>query len=125
MAKYWISGANTSAIEGNTGVLQYVTGSAVTSGRTFWLRSLWYSAHVTSGKVSVWDGLEDATAGGAATSTVMMILPSATEAATGGDTFRLITIPEPGLKFSLGCCMSFAASGTIVAGGVGACGYEA
>ena len=120
--RYPVSGANSSAIEPSTGANRSLLGRDIPTGRTFWLRGVWYGSSGTQGAFLLYD----CTAGSTAftSSTLRASLP-AVLAATGGYVAGMIEFPPPGLEFKTGCCAALAASGAIAIGNAGGCGFEA
>ena len=118
--RYPVSGSNSSAIEPATGVVQSLLGRNIPTGRTFWLRGLWYGSSGTQGDLLLYD----ATAGAALAATSLKCRLPAWLTATGGLEAGHRQFPPPGLQFRSGCCVALAASGTIGVGAAGACGYE-
>ena len=118
--RYPISGANSSAIEPASGAAQSLMGRNIPTGRTFWLRGLWYGSSATYGDLLLYDCTAGATVG---SGTLKGGFP-AWLTATGGLSAGFKEFPPPGLEFKTGCCVALAASGAIGVGGAGGCGYE-
>ena len=118
--RYPVSGSNSSAVEPATGAAQSLLGRNIPTGRTFWLRGVWYASSGTQGNLLLYDATAGATVG---SGTLKIHLP-AWLTATGGLEAGHRQFPPPGLQFRTGCCAALAASGAIAIGGVGGCGYE-
>ena len=120
MARYAISGTNVSTIEPVTGTKRYLLGKAFSSGRVFWLRSIWYGSSGTDGDLWLFDASAAATV-----TTPTVVLPSYLAGVHSG-----LARPgyfewaPPGLKFSTGLVAALAASGSLTAGEAGGAGYE-
>ena len=120
MSRYAISGSTVSTIEPTTGSKRNILGKAITSGRVFWLRNIWYGSSGTDGDLRLYDASAAATV-----TTPVAVLPSYLAGVHSG-----LARPgyfewgPPGLKFSTGCVADLAVSGSIAAGAVGGAGYE-
>ena len=120
MAKYWVSGSNTAAVTPATASSRVlVMGSAVSSGKSFWLRSLWLrQLNATLGPLDILDASSGATATGC-------LLRIDLVTATGVTIpFTVFNFNEPGIRFGTGVACFMDASGSMAIGDVGAAGYE-
>ena len=121
MARYAISGSSVSTITPTSGATKRnILGKAITTGRVFWLRNIWYGSSGTDGDLWLFDASAAATV-----TTPVAVLPSYISGVHMG-----LAQPgyfewgPPGLKFSTGCVAELAISGSIAAGAVGGAGYE-
>ena len=114
--KFALSGRNTAAVSpatASSAVLLY--GSAVTSGRVFWLRGIAVIPNATVGPLRV----IDASSGSTATGSLLSIFFD-----PGSSDTQVLNIGEPGLRFGTGVAGFLDASGSIGIGGVSCWGYE-
>lgn len=110
-----------------TGPVFWALGRAVTTGRVFWLRGMYYIPCGTDAQMFISDGT---TGDDASDMTVKARFAAVTE---GGSPMGqgLVNLPAPGLKFSTGVVVSLGSSsgygctgGAIRAGFIGGWGYE-
>ena len=114
--KFAVSGANTAAVSPATASSRVlVMGSAVTSGRVFWLRGVSVAYNATFGPVR----LVDASSGATATTPLLSI-----PLEVGKNEPTKVEIGPPGIRFSTGCAAFLDASGSIPIGEISAWGYE-
>jgi len=130
--RYAVSGQNTVAVSGGsgaaTGIVQYVLGQAVTTGRIFWLRGMYYIPCATDIGLIISDG----TAGDSASDVTIKARFSGVTVAGSPMGRGLVNFPAPGLKFTTGVVASLGSTGgtgptgsaALPAGGIGGWGYE-
>lgn len=129
--RYAVKGSNTADVTGCSGAaLVALMGRNNTTGRAFWLKRVWYPPHSTTGKVILFNAtvgtMATAALAKAATAHAVIYMLSATEGATadGRGLGGYMQFPDPGLKFSIGCCIAFHVSGSATIGSCGGEGYE-
>ncbi len=129
--RYAVSGALATALAEVTGPAQNLLGKAITTGRVFWLKSLWALATASGGSIMLMDQVVSATATSVeSTSRFRMLVASTKYNATDmglypTGLFGKVDFPSPGLKFSLGCAVGLEGGCTALAiGHAGGMGYE-
>lgn len=128
--RYSVSGSNTTAVSGGTGgatgLVQYLLGKGITTGRVFWLRGIYVSPNGTDAGASIYDASAGSTVDG---EVAVLRLTGVTSAAVVNGS-GIWNLPAPGLKFTTGVAVRFDGSGvatgvcTGAIGSLGGWGYE-
>lgn len=117
MPRYPVSGSNTVAISPATASSNQLIGPGIASGRTLWIRSIWFGSNATLGPLMICDATVGSTATGATIALDMVDVASA-------GTPNVYNFNEPGVKFTTNPVAMMYASGSIAIGQVGYSGYE-
>ncbi|MDD5397844.1 MAG: hypothetical protein PHU70_02070 [Dehalococcoidia bacterium] len=112
----------------STGALFLCHGTVgLTTGRVFWLRSLWACSAASAVAIALQDASYGATSK-PASQVFRMPVASAYPGSANGTvlvpTMAKVDFPAPGLKFSTQCTVIPVDGTTLPQGAVGGCGYE-
>ena len=114
--RFGVSGACAEAIVAAATDARYLLGKAITTNRTFWLRTMWvYNSHATDDAIlDLFDSDEGANPT-AATQKATIVCPAGTTV--------VVDFGNPGLEFRTNC-VAAQTGGTIAAYEAGGNGYE-
>jgi len=124
MAKYWVSGANSTVITAaSVSSAENLMGATITSGRELWLTGVilpTVTIDTATRMVNIFDAATGTTGTASTTKRLALLPPFAT---AGPFRPSVVKIPLPGMRFSTGCVVL--TEGTeIMCGEVGGMGYE-